>query len=152
LTAELSELKGEYKRTNVRHFCIFIICFIYLYVTKRFKSCHFLKITKNALTAKVNELEAIALRGERFNSQLAPAGNEGDRQCCTIDKLPTSCQDLKQIGHVLSGFYTVKGVGVLQNVYCDFTKNVNGTGTKFFTKFNYVLHRTRKHTFKMKII
>ena len=49
-------------------------------------------------------------------------------------KMPSSCQDLKNIGHVLSGFYSVKGQvqlkGVLQSVYCDFTKQEKEAGTK----------------------
>ena len=36
--------------------------------------------------------------------------------------MPTSCQDLSQIGHVLSGLYSVMGVGMVESVYCDFTK------------------------------
>ncbi|XP_057365992.1 uncharacterized protein LOC130686840 [Daphnia carinata] len=36
--------------------------------------------------------------------------------------MPTSCQDLSQIGHVLSGLYSVMATEMVQNVYCDFTK------------------------------
>jgi hypothetical protein len=36
--------------------------------------------------------------------------------------MPTSCQDLSQIGHVLSGLYSVMGAEMVESVYCDFTK------------------------------
>lgn len=39
----------------------------------------------------------------------------------SIGKMPTSCVDLKQIGHVKSGLYSVMGNNSVQNVYCDFT-------------------------------
>jgi hypothetical protein len=61
--------------------------------------------------------------------------------------MPASCQDLKEIGHVLSGFYTVKGDGVLQSVYCDFTKAANGTGMNICRtiKLTKVSERAREH-------
>ena len=83
------------------------------------------------LTVKITGLEEelFVLRNERSsNNAVVPASNQADRQCCSINRMPSSCADLKLIGHVLSGFYTVKGNGVLNSVYCDFTKSVNGTG------------------------
>ena len=38
-----------------------------------------------------------------------------------IDGMPTSCDDLWQMGHDLSGFYSVKGDQRLTSVYCDFS-------------------------------
>jgi hypothetical protein len=46
--------------------------------------------------------------------------------------MPTSCSDLQQMGHKLSGFFSVKGSKKkMEMVYCDFYPNRNGT-TCFF--------------------
>jgi hypothetical protein len=39
----------------------------------------------------------------------------------SIGKMPTSCADLKQIGYLKSGAYSVMGGKNVLNVYCDFT-------------------------------
>ncbi|XP_046448025.1 lamin-C-like [Daphnia pulex] len=39
----------------------------------------------------------------------------------SIGKMPTSCADLKQIGYLKSGVYSVMGGKNVLNVYCDFT-------------------------------
>ncbi|EFX82228.1 hypothetical protein DAPPUDRAFT_101703 [Daphnia pulex] len=39
----------------------------------------------------------------------------------SIGKMPTSCADLKQIGYLKSGVYSVMGGKSVLNVYCDFT-------------------------------
>lgn len=36
---------------------------------------------------------------------------------------PTSCRDLQQAGHVLSGFYLVRGTDRMETVFCSFTEN-----------------------------
>lgn len=36
-------------------------------------------------------------------------------------QMPTSCQDLNQMGHILNGLYSVMGTEMVQSVYCDFT-------------------------------
>lgn len=81
--------------------------------------------------AKLNALER-ELAAMRM--QIAPTTdvilgeNPADRQCCSINSMPTSCEDLKKIGNVFSGFYTVKGNKTLDSVYCDFTKPVGSAG------------------------
>lgn len=37
-----------------------------------------------------------------------------------IQKRPRSCQELKQVGHQLSGFYIVQGSQRMEVVYCTF--------------------------------
>jgi hypothetical protein len=44
-----------------------------------------------------------------------------------IGKMPTSCWDLQQMGHKLSGFFSVKGSKKMEMIYCDFLANQNGT-------------------------
>ncbi len=39
-----------------------------------------------------------------------------------VSGMPKSCKDLWQIGHTLSGLYSVKGAKQIESVYCDFTK------------------------------
>jgi hypothetical protein len=46
----------------------------------------------------------------------------------TIDKIPTSCADLRRIGHIKSGLFLVMGNEMVETVYCNFTKP-NDSGT-----------------------
>ena len=46
--------------------------------------------------------------------------------------MPSSCQDLKRIGHCLSGFYTVKVGGKLKKLYCDMSKRLGDKGNSIF--------------------
>jgi hypothetical protein len=39
-----------------------------------------------------------------------------------INGLPSSCDDLKIIGHTLNGFYSIAGSTMIESVYCDFSK------------------------------
>ena len=39
-----------------------------------------------------------------------------------INGLPSSCDDLKIIGHTLNGFYSIVGSAMMESVYCDFSK------------------------------
>ena len=39
-----------------------------------------------------------------------------------INGLPSSCEDLKMIGHLWSGFYSIAGSTMMESVYCDFSK------------------------------
>ncbi len=46
-----------------------------------------------------------------------------------INGLPSSCGDLKMIGHALNGIYFIMGSsGRMESVYCDFTKLPNDAG------------------------
>ncbi|XP_046654383.1 uncharacterized protein LOC124347052 isoform X2 [Daphnia pulicaria] len=45
-----------------------------------------------------------------------------------VEGMPTSCVELWQIGHVLSGLYLIKGVSQVETVYCDFSKMSTDAG------------------------
>jgi hypothetical protein len=45
-----------------------------------------------------------------------------------INGQPSSCADLKIIGHTLNGFYSVMGLSKMESVYCDFTKLPSDAG------------------------
>ena len=47
---------------------------------------------------------------------------------------PGSCEDLWMMGHTLSGFYSVKGSGKINTVYCDMNKIPGEEGS---TEFEY---------------
>jgi hypothetical protein len=47
--------------------------------------------------------------------------------------MPESCQDLRQIGHSLNGFYTIKSTNELRSVFCDFD---NSSGNKAMINLN----------------
>lgn len=44
----------------------------------------------------------------------------------SIDRIPTSCKDLHQIGHRKSGLYSVMGTNQVETVYCNFAKDPEG--------------------------
>ena len=54
-----------------------------------------------------------------------------------INGLPSSCSDLKTIGHTLNGFYSVMGSAMMESVYCDFTKIPNDT-RKYLKKNRHI--------------
>lgn len=69
-------------------------------------------------------------------SVAADAANyDGNAQLSSFEGMPTSCQDLSQLGHALNGFYTVKGPNGILTVYCDFRKTPRSTG--FQTSIGY---------------
>ncbi len=86
--------------------------------------CFFLQESRlSALEAKLSALES-----QRSVQVSQPGQVDGlDRQCCSINAIPSSCQDLQKIGYTLSGIYSVKGNNNVQSVYCDFTKSANST-------------------------
>ncbi len=56
-----------------------------------------------------------------------------------IGQMPTSCWDLEQMGHKLSGFFSVKGSKKMEMIYCNFLANQNGT-----TCFNFIWYCSSK--------
>ena len=46
----------------------------------------------------------------------------------SINGLPSSCSDLKMIGHTLNGLYSIAGSAMIESVYCDFSKLPNDAG------------------------
>ena len=45
-----------------------------------------------------------------------------------FDQKPSSCKDLRSIGHTLNGFYSVKGEKSVDMVFCNFTKDIAQKG------------------------
>ncbi|KAI9563455.1 hypothetical protein GHT06_010918 [Daphnia sinensis] len=46
----------------------------------------------------------------------------------SINKMPGSCAELKQLGYTNSGIFFIKGINQVESVYCDFTKQVGAAG------------------------
>jgi TolA-binding protein len=63
---------------------------------------------KNERTAAANRFEYAPMRS--------------NESAVAINGLPSSCGDLKMIGHTLNGFYSVMGSAMMESVYCDFSK------------------------------
>jgi hypothetical protein len=78
---------------------------------------------KNERTAAANDFDSVSIN----NNQSAVA----------INGLPSSCGDLKMIGHIWSGFYSVMGSAKMESVYCDFTKLPDDEGKCF--KFSRII-------------
>jgi hypothetical protein len=64
---------------------------------------------KNERTAAAANFESAPMR----NNQSAAV---------SINGLPSSCSDLKMIGHTLNGFYSIAGSTMMESVYCDFSR------------------------------
>jgi hypothetical protein len=68
-----------------------------------------------SIIIRINECEFIPFK-ERTN------------EIVDISQMPTSCEDLEQMGQKVSGFFLVKGSTKLEAVYCNFYPNENGSG------------------------
>ncbi|XP_046446696.1 uncharacterized protein LOC124195999 [Daphnia pulex] len=55
-----------------------------------------------------------------------------------VNGMPTSCTELWQIGHVLSGLYLIRGVSQVETVYCDFSKLPTSQGFQTWIGFTDV--------------
>ena len=53
------------------------------------------------------------------NERTAAAANGS---AVAINGLPSSCGDLKMIGHTLNGFYSIAGSVMMESVFCDFSE------------------------------
>lgn len=89
----------------------------------------FLSFTKEMLVEKVNRLEEQETMKSHHQRLIVDANQSR--------AMPTSCQDLSQMGHVLSGLYSVMGIGMVQSVYCDFTQLPNDP-SEFFSSLNEI--------------
>ena len=58
-----------------------------------------------------------------------------------INGLPSSCNDLKMIGHTLNGFYSIAGSAMMESVYCDFSKLPSDPGKCFIVIKIYLLFK-----------
>jgi hypothetical protein len=99
-----------------------------------------LESTAIELQAKVTVLEAKVEQQDSLLTSLSREKNEctaaatdsvpisNNQSAVSINGLPSSCGDLKMIGHSLSGFYSVMGSAMIESVYCDFTKLPSDAG------------------------
>jgi hypothetical protein len=76
---------------------------------------------------KVNELEEKIAQQDSLLFDLLQEKNErtaasANGSAVAINGLPSSCDDLKIIGHTLNGFYSIVGSAMMESVYCDFSK------------------------------
>ena len=61
----------------------------------------------------------------KFDNFVRCSNERDDDESSTNKKKPSSCEELKAIGHTLDGFYTVQGTETtsnqLKSIYCDFS-------------------------------
>jgi hypothetical protein len=60
-----------------------------------------------------------------------------NQSAVSINGLPSSCGDLKMIGHIWNGIYFVMGTSMMESVYCDFTKFPEDAGKRFIIHYVY---------------
>ena len=65
-----------------------------------------------------------------------PAAAAANQSAVAINGLPSSCSDLKLIGHTLNGFYSIAGSAMMEAVYCDFNKLPSDAGINIFIDCN----------------
>jgi hypothetical protein len=75
---------------------------------------------------KVTELEDKIAQQDSLLFDLLQEKNErtaaaANPSAVAIDGLPSSCADLKEIGHIWSGFYSIMGSSMMESVYCNFS-------------------------------
>ncbi|XP_046645833.1 uncharacterized protein LOC124336177 isoform X2 [Daphnia pulicaria] len=79
---------------------------------------------KAELKGTKQELEtAIADLSKKVDNLILNLNGATTSEIVDIGKMPTSCTDLQQIGHKLSGFFLVKGSKKMETVYCNFYSN-----------------------------
>jgi hypothetical protein len=93
-----------------------------------------LEVKIGKLEAKVEQQDSLlnSLLREK-NERTAAAATDSvpisnNQSAVAINGLPSSCADLKMIGHIWSGFYFVMGSAMMESVYCDFTKLPSDAG------------------------
>jgi hypothetical protein len=90
------------------------------------------------LKAKVAQQDSLLSDLLREKSERTAANHfesasiSSNQSAVAINGLPSSCGDLKMIGHIWSGFYSVMGSAMMESVYCDFNKLPSDPG-KFFS-------------------
>jgi hypothetical protein len=92
------------------------------------------------LESKVQQQDSLLILLREINERttatdfdVAPINN--NQSSVAINGLPTSCEDLKMIGHIWSGFYSVMGSAMMESVYCDFSKLPSDPGKYSSTYF-----------------
>ena len=80
-----------------------------------------------ALQHQINEHPANPLHSIKFT--IPPSSADSNKKTAVdATGMPKSCEDLSQIGHTLSGLYSVMGAKQVESVYCDFTKLPTDSG------------------------
>ncbi|XP_046646027.1 uncharacterized protein LOC124336314 [Daphnia pulicaria] len=94
-----------------------------------------LEVKIEKLEAKVEQQDSLLTSLLRDKNERTTAANDFDSvsinnnlSAVAINGLPSSCGDLKMIGHIWSGFYLVMGSAKMESVYCDFTKLPSDAG------------------------
>jgi hypothetical protein len=94
-----------------------------------------LEVKIEKLEAKVEQQDSLltSLLREKNERTAAPDSIpiSNNPSAVAINGLPSSCGDLKMIGHTLNGFYSVMGLAKMESVYCDFTKLPDDAGKCF---------------------
>ena len=87
-----------------------------------------LELENVQMREKVTELEDKIAQQDSLLFDLLQEKNErtaaaaANQSAVAINGLPSSCDDLKIIGHTLNGFYSIVGSAMMESVYCDFSK------------------------------
>ncbi|XP_046458967.1 uncharacterized protein LOC124205555 isoform X2 [Daphnia pulex] len=86
-----------------------------------------LEVKIGKLEAKVEQQDSLLTSLLREKNERTAAATDSvpfinNQSAVAINGLPSSCGDLKMIGHIWSGFYSVMGSSMMESVYCDFTK------------------------------
>ncbi len=96
-----------------------------------------LEVKIGKLEAKVEQQDLLLTsllreKNERTAAATDSVSSSNNQSAVAINKMPSSCEDLKMIGHTLSGFYfVIMGSAKIESVYCDFTKLPSDAGKRF---------------------
>jgi hypothetical protein len=96
-----------------------------------------LEVKIEKLEAKVEQQDSLLTsllreKNERTAAATDSVPSSNNPSAVAINGLPSSCEDLKMIGHSLNGFYFVMGPAKIECVYCDFTKPLVDAGKYSF--------------------
>jgi hypothetical protein len=115
-----------------------------------------LESTVTELKAKVQQQDSLLtsiLREKNERTVATDSGssltsnNRNNQSTVAVNGLPSSCGDLKMIGHIWSGIYFVMGTAKMESVYCDFTKLPNDAGKCFIhTNYSIAIHEALSHS------
>ncbi len=93
-----------------------------------------LEVKIGKLEAKVEQQDSLFKtcfsreKNERTTAATDSVSISSNPSAVAINGLPSSCEDLKMIGHTLNGFYSVMGSAMMESVFCDFTKLPDDAG------------------------
>lgn len=92
------------------------------------------------LEANVTELEiTIKKLQSRVNSLQSDISSPVDSTLSDVVEvaapMPTSCRDLRRLGHAVNGFYSVLASTMIETIFCDFAKLPDDSGTIRFAFF-----------------